>query len=192
MDMMEVCNEGLSVAAWRSQMAIWSIMTSPLILGNNPLNMTKACLDIIGNEEIIALNQDANVQRAKLVHQWPDPLPFGKNTTWVPPQAPPPPEGAPGPPHDATMNVTISLQIWVKHLASGDIAAVAFNRENENGTSIVANITQAMLGMDAGTSMDVRDLFLHKTVAEKVTTYSAPVPPMDSLALRFSRVKHAD
>eukprot|EP01043_Picozoa_sp_COSAG02_P074064 COSAG02_NODE_14662_length_1250_cov_1.452650_3_plen_113_part_01 len=65
MDMLEVCNEGLSVAAWRSQMAIWSIMTSPLILGNNPLNMTKECLDIIGNEEIIALNQDANVQRAK-------------------------------------------------------------------------------------------------------------------------------
>ncbi len=32
--MLEVCNEGLSLAAQRSQFAIWSIMTSPLILGN--------------------------------------------------------------------------------------------------------------------------------------------------------------
>jgi hypothetical protein len=187
MDMLEVCNEGLSVAAWRSQMAIWSIMTSPLILGNNPLDMTEECLGIIGNEEIIALNQDPNVQRAKLVYQWPDPLPFGKNTSWVPPQAPPPPKDAPGPPHGATMNVSISLQIWVKHLASGDIAAVAFNREQQNGTAIVANITGEMLGLELGMTFDVRDLFLHKTVAENVTAYSATVAPMDSVAVRFSR-----
>ena len=51
--------------------------------------MSAECLKIIGNAEIIALNQDANVQRAKLVLQYPDPLPFGVNTTWVPPQAPP-------------------------------------------------------------------------------------------------------
>jgi alpha-galactosidase len=57
MDMLEACNDGLRVAAWRSQMAVWSIMASPLILGNDPRNMSKECLDIIGNEEIIALNQ---------------------------------------------------------------------------------------------------------------------------------------
>jgi hypothetical protein len=50
--MLEVCNDGLSIAAQRSQFAIWSIMTSPLILGNvrppsttqqsacEPLNLT--------------------------------------------------------------------------------------------------------------------------------------------------------
>ena len=57
MDMLEVCSDGLSVAAWRSQMAIWSIMSSPMILGNDPRNMSAQCLDIIGNSEIIALNQ---------------------------------------------------------------------------------------------------------------------------------------
>ena len=44
--MLEVCNEGLSLAAQRSQFAIWSIMTSPLILGNvshhRPLSSTVA------------------------------------------------------------------------------------------------------------------------------------------------------
>ena len=35
----------------------FAILTSPLILGNDPRNMTKACLDIIANKEIIALNQ---------------------------------------------------------------------------------------------------------------------------------------
>eukprot|EP01043_Picozoa_sp_COSAG02_P116894 COSAG02_NODE_53355_length_302_cov_0.926108_1_plen_41_part_10 len=39
--------------------------------------------------------------------------------------------------------------------------------------------------------MNVRDLFLHQTVAKDVTSYSAPVSPMDSLALRFSRVQGA-
>eukprot|EP01047_Picozoa_sp_COSAG01_P024187 COSAG01_NODE_1487_length_10136_cov_8.813390_6_plen_770_part_00 len=145
--------------------------------------MSAECLKIIGNAEIIALNQDANVQRAKLVLQYPDPLPFGINTTWVPPQAPPPPEGAPAPPKDATMSVHIKLQVWVKHLANGDVGVVAFNRqENE---SIVANITANMLGL-GGWSADVRDLWLHESVAQHVTAYSAAVAPMDSLALRFT------
>ena len=84
--------------------------------------MSAECLDIIGNSDIIALNQDANVQRAKLVLQYPNPLPFGANTTWVPPQAPPPPEGEPKPPKNATTRgVEIKLQVWVKPLANGDV-----------------------------------------------------------------------
>ena len=146
--------------------------------------MSAECLEIIGNSDIIALNQDANVRRAKLVLQYPNPLPFGANTTWVPPQAPPPPEGEPKPPKNATTRgVEIKLQVWVKPLANGDVGVVAFNRQQND--SIVAHITPAMLGL-GGRSADVRDLWLHRSVGQKGRGYSAAVAPMDSLALRFT------
>ena len=163
------------------------VHTGPLILGNDPRNMSKDCLDIIGNEQIIALNQDPNVQRATLVHQWPDPQPFGPNTTWVPPQAPPPPEGTPTPPHGpaGTMNVSITLQVWAKPLANGDIGVVAFNRNTTE--TVVANVTWGMLGLKDGQLEAVRDLWLNETVVEQASShYAAAVAPMDSLALRIS------
>ncbi len=52
--------------------ARWSILGSPLILGNDLTAMDKDCLDIVLNAEVIALNQDPLVSRGKLVFQWPD------------------------------------------------------------------------------------------------------------------------
>ena len=44
MDMMEIGNTDhghtLSLAKSRSQLAIWAILTSPMILGNDPRNMS--------------------------------------------------------------------------------------------------------------------------------------------------------
>ena len=136
------------------------------------------------DDGLVAADQDPLVTRAKLVLQYPDQLPFGANTSWVPPQAPPPPEGEPKPPKNATTRgVEIKLQVWVKPLANGDIGVVAFNRQQND--SIVANISAAMLGL-GGRSADVRDLWLHRSVGQKVRGYSAAVAPMDSLALRFT------
>jgi len=74
--MLENCNADrydhaltMSAAEFRSQFATFAIQTSPLILGNDVRNMSKECLQIISNKEIIALNQDPLVSRAKLVYQ---------------------------------------------------------------------------------------------------------------------------
>jgi len=46
--------------------------TAPLILGNDVRNMSSECKNIVLNKEVLAVNQDANVQRGRLVQQWPD------------------------------------------------------------------------------------------------------------------------
>ena len=42
----------------RTQMAIWSIIASPLIMGNDPRNISDASKAILTNAAAIAVNQD--------------------------------------------------------------------------------------------------------------------------------------
>lgn len=56
-DMMEVGN-GMTDAEDRSHFAMWSILTSPLILGNDIRTMRKETLKTLTNKEVIAINQD--------------------------------------------------------------------------------------------------------------------------------------
>jgi hypothetical protein len=72
MDMLEVCNGGQSATEYRSAFSIWSILTSPMILGNDARTLSAECTEIVLNLEVLAVNQDDNVVRAPLVYQWPD------------------------------------------------------------------------------------------------------------------------
>eukprot|EP00929_Paragymnodinium_shiwhaense_P060756 TRINITY_DN30326_c0_g1_i2.p1 TRINITY_DN30326_c0_g1~~TRINITY_DN30326_c0_g1_i2.p1 ORF type:complete len:634 (-),score=99.44 TRINITY_DN30326_c0_g1_i2:327-2171(-) len=73
-DMLQVCNGGQTKAEYRAQFSTWAILTSPLILGHDILNMDNDCKEIVMNKEIIAINQDPLVSRGSLVYQWPDPI----------------------------------------------------------------------------------------------------------------------
>jgi alpha-galactosidase len=57
-DMMEIGN-GMTPAEDRSHFAMWSMMASPLIAGNDFRIMTKETLAILTNKQLIAVNQDA-------------------------------------------------------------------------------------------------------------------------------------
>jgi alpha-galactosidase len=59
MDMMEVGNKGLTDYENQTHFALWALLNSPLMLGNDLRTMTPATLETITNREIIALNQDA-------------------------------------------------------------------------------------------------------------------------------------
>jgi alpha-galactosidase len=59
MDMLEVGNGDLTFHENQSHFALWAILNSPLILGNDLRNMKPETLDILKNKGIIALNQDA-------------------------------------------------------------------------------------------------------------------------------------
>jgi alpha-galactosidase len=58
MDMMEAGNEGLTHYENQSHFALWAILNSPLILGNDIRSMTEETRAILTNKDIIALNQD--------------------------------------------------------------------------------------------------------------------------------------
>ncbi|KAI0786009.1 alpha-galactosidase [Abortiporus biennis] len=58
LDMLEVGNGGMTFDEYVTHFSFWSILKSPLILGNDITNMTEETLSIITNKAVIALNQD--------------------------------------------------------------------------------------------------------------------------------------
>jgi alpha-galactosidase len=58
MDMLEVGNDGLDFYENQSHFALWAMLRSPLILGNDVRRMSVATRQILTNREIIALSKD--------------------------------------------------------------------------------------------------------------------------------------
>ncbi|ORY86206.1 alpha-galactosidase [Protomyces lactucae-debilis] len=58
MDILEIGNGGASVVEYKTQFSLWAINKSPLLLGNKLHSMTQETLEIVSNEEVIALSQD--------------------------------------------------------------------------------------------------------------------------------------
>lgn len=52
----------------RSHMALWAMLNAPLIIGYDLRKMTPALLDILGNTQLIGLNQDAAANQAVLAY----------------------------------------------------------------------------------------------------------------------------
>ncbi|MCG5452126.1 MULTISPECIES: glycoside hydrolase family 27 protein [Micromonospora] len=58
-DMMEIGRGGMNDTEMRSHFAMWAIMASPLIAGNDVRNMNAATQTILKNANLIAINQDS-------------------------------------------------------------------------------------------------------------------------------------
>jgi alpha-galactosidase len=57
-DMLEVGNGGLTGTEMRSHFALWAMMAAPLIAGNDLRSASADTLAILGNRQLIAINQD--------------------------------------------------------------------------------------------------------------------------------------
>ncbi len=79
MDMLQV-GRGMTYEEDKSHFSMWSIMNSPLLLGNDLRTISKETLSIVTNKEIIALNQDPLCYQARKlvdtlgVQTWAKPL----------------------------------------------------------------------------------------------------------------------
>ncbi|PIA35329.1 hypothetical protein AQUCO_03500017v1 [Aquilegia coerulea] len=79
-DMLEVGNGGMTKDEYISHFSIWAISKAPLLLGCDVRNTTKETMEIIGNKEVIAINQDSlGVQARKVrmegdIEVWAGPL----------------------------------------------------------------------------------------------------------------------
>ncbi|WP_144127857.1 glycoside hydrolase family 27 protein [Catellatospora sichuanensis] len=58
-DMMEVGRGGMTDTEMRSHFALWAVMASPLIAGNDLRSMSTATQTILKNSHLIAINQDS-------------------------------------------------------------------------------------------------------------------------------------
>ncbi|MFC4535414.1 glycoside hydrolase family 27 protein [Sphaerisporangium dianthi] len=57
-DMMEIGRGGMTDTEMRSHFALWAVMASPLIMGNDVRSMDTATQTILKNQNLIAINQD--------------------------------------------------------------------------------------------------------------------------------------
>ncbi|XP_060957709.1 alpha-galactosidase 2-like isoform X1 [Cannabis sativa] len=66
-DMLEVGNGGMNVEEYRSHFSIWAAMKAPLLIGCDVRSLSKETLEILGNKEVISVNQDPlGVQARKI------------------------------------------------------------------------------------------------------------------------------
>ncbi|MFE0510740.1 NPCBM/NEW2 domain-containing protein [Streptomyces sp. NPDC058964] len=57
-DMLEVGNGGMTDTEYRSHFSMWSVMAAPLLIGTDLRKASPATLDVLGNKEVIAVDQD--------------------------------------------------------------------------------------------------------------------------------------
>jgi alpha-galactosidase len=62
-------DDGMSLAETRSQMALWSLMSAPLILSSDVGALSPQSVEILGNPGVIAIDQDALGRMATLVRR---------------------------------------------------------------------------------------------------------------------------
>lgn len=67
--MLEVGNGGMSHDQYQSHFALWAALKSPLLIGCDLTNVSNSTLKILGNEEMIAINQDPLGVQADRIRQ---------------------------------------------------------------------------------------------------------------------------
>lgn len=66
-DMLEVGNGGMNFSEYQAHFALWALLKAPLLIGCDLENITPETLNLLGNEEIIAINQDKlGIQGARI------------------------------------------------------------------------------------------------------------------------------
>lgn len=57
-DMLEVGNGGMSSIEYRTHFTLWCLLAAPLMAGNDLSTMSAETMEILGNKEVIAIDQD--------------------------------------------------------------------------------------------------------------------------------------
>ncbi|KAK1556335.1 hypothetical protein Q3G72_003108 [Acer saccharum] len=78
-DMLEVGNGGMKYSEYVVHFSIWAISKAPLLLGCDIRNITNETMQIISNQEVIAINQDQLGVQAKKVRM------LGEKMIWAGP-----------------------------------------------------------------------------------------------------------
>jgi alpha-galactosidase len=62
-------DHGITLPESRSQMALWAMMSAPLILSSDVSSLSSEAISILGNKSVIAIDQDAGGRMATLVRR---------------------------------------------------------------------------------------------------------------------------
>lgn len=68
-DMLEVGNGGMTDTEYRTHFSMWSVMAAPLLIGSDLREADDATLEILGNKEVIAVDQDPLGKQGEVVSE---------------------------------------------------------------------------------------------------------------------------
>jgi alpha-galactosidase len=66
-DMLEIGNGGMTADEYRTHMSLWSLLSAPLLAGNDLQKMSPETISILTNREVIAIDQDSLGRQAERV-----------------------------------------------------------------------------------------------------------------------------
>ncbi|KAG6823845.1 hypothetical protein H0H92_008867, partial [Tricholoma furcatifolium] len=156
LDMLQLGNGGLTYEEEKSHFTAWALMKSPLFIGTNLSGIAPSTLEILKNEEIIAINQDDIIGKSISPFRW------GLNPDW-------------------TSNSTHPAQYWSGPSKFGTVIML-LNTLAEPAT-LSFNLTESPW-IRAGRQYSVRDLWAHTDNGTAVRSFTAHnVPPHGVVAL---------
>jgi alpha-galactosidase len=164
-DMLEVGNGGMTTSEYRAHFSLWAVLAAPLIAGNDLRSMTPEIKEILTNQEIIAVNQDALGRQASRV--W---------TNRTNPDEAAKSRKAAASETSEEEDKKEGLEIWSKPLKDGSRAVLFLNRGARE-----AEITLPWIaaGYPEHLSANVRDLWAHKDLGRFTAKFTAKVPSHD-------------
>src|ERR1700727_2300566 len=68
-DMLEIGNGGMNADEYRTHMSLWSLLSAPLMAGNDLRTMTDETKSILMNPDVIAIDQDPAAKPVQLLSQ---------------------------------------------------------------------------------------------------------------------------
>jgi len=162
MDILEVGNTGqgtpvgnLTFDETKSHFTAWALLKSPLIIGTDLTNTTKETIEILGNRDLIKINQDPIVGESISPFRW------GINP-------------------DYTSNSTYPAQYWSGNSSYG-IVFMILNTEDTPATMFF-NLTESW-AIRAGRQYSVYDLWSHAHNGTAVRNMSINLPEHGVAAL---------
>jgi alpha-galactosidase len=78
-DMLEVGNGGMTNTEYQAHFSLWALLAAPLMAGNDVRSMSPEIRDVLTNQEVIAVDQDALGQEGRRVRK------DGETEVWVRP-----------------------------------------------------------------------------------------------------------
>ncbi|MGQ1889674.1 glycoside hydrolase family 27 protein [Thermophagus sp. OGC60D27] len=158
-DMLEVGN-GLSVNEDRAHFSMWAMLAAPLIAGNDLRNMSKETIEILTNQEVIAVNQDSlGIQGFKYNN-------LDSLEVWFKPLS-----------HDEWAVCFLNRR--------DQPAVIEFEWKKENVVDEIFGFETAFNEKP----YSIRNLWTKKNIGKTKKAFNATVPPHDVIMLRLTPLK---
>ncbi|EPT02374.1 hypothetical protein FOMPIDRAFT_88957 [Fomitopsis schrenkii] len=149
-DMLEVGNGNMTYDETKSHFTAWALLKSPLLIGTNLSSASPEAIDILKNEEILAINQDPIVGLSISPFRW------GINPDW-------------------TSNASYPAQYWSGPTQNGTVIMLLNTKDTADDMTF--QLVESPW-IRAGRQYSVRDLWTHTDNGTAVRNFTATdVPP---------------